>query len=235
VLKTFCGKLIYNYNYKRYLMAIFKEHHFLGLFLLTWSMLSSCGAPKSPESAPMARRVDLDVPKDQVTHSQLKRTALGLRRIFKDGISTMSLGEIIESMALEGPVTEVIPGILAAFPNPVSLECKGSLCQGASDGSAHSFVAKFVNLPLFGNPTVYLAPHIEMDLKLSDDGSRLEVCRILGVRVKARGFGGNLDGLFFNLTNDEIDAFKVDVGSGGSYPTQNCAVDSMTQAKSQQN
>lgn len=172
--------------------------------------------------APISTKMDVDIPKDEFTPEQIRRLALGLRSTFTDGEQSVPLATIFDAMELEGPMTEVIPGILEAYPNPVNVVCKGNLCSGSSNGKPHSFLAKFINIPVFGNPTISLGSRIEIDFRLSEDGNLIEICRFEGVRAKAGSFGGPLDGFIGEIANDVIKILKIDIGFGGSYPNSSC-------------
>lgn len=172
--------------------------------------------------------VDIDIPKDQVETESLRRAALGLRGAMAEGTQNVPLQQLVDVLQLEGPVLEVIPGILDSHPGPISITCRGLTCNGKSMGKSHSFVADFVDLPLFGKPTVYLDPEIEMELNLSDDGQYLEICRLTGVSAKARGLGGNIDGFIFRLKNQQTEVLKVDIGMGGRYPNDRCKIKGKT-------
>lgn len=183
---------------------------------------TSCYLRHPTGSSPIKSQMDIDIPNDQISAPEIRRLTVGLRELFQEGIQSLPLATIIDTMQLEGPVTEVIPGILAAHPNPVTVECKGNLCRGYSEGSAHSFVANFVNIPLFGVPTIFISPRIEVELRLSEDGNNIEVCKIIGIRAKASGLGGNLDGFIAELKEDTILTLKTDIGYGGTYPNSSC-------------
>ena len=172
--------------------------------------------------------LDVDIPRDQVKPEQLHRSALGLLSIVKDGTESMPLKKIVDSLQLEGPVLDVIPGILESHPGPITVTCKNLTCNGKSTGKAHSFLVDFIDLPLFGKPTVFLEPSIEMELTLSEDGQFLEICRIKGVQTKARGMGGNIDGFIFQLKDQVAEVLKIDIGFGGSYPNDRCKITSQS-------
>jgi hypothetical protein len=174
------------------------------------------------KKAPISTKMDVDIPKEEFTPEQLRSIALGLRSTFTDGEQSMPLATIVDAMALEGPVTEVIPGILEAYPNPVQVVCKGNLCSGSSYGTPHSFLATFIKIPVFGTPTISMGSRIEIDFRLSDDGNLIEICRFTGVRAKAGTFGGPIDGFIGEINKDVIKVLKIDIGFGGSYPNGSC-------------
>ncbi len=206
-----------------------KFHQILtGLFFL--STLAGCQfnptAASLPTNAsvkmPLNTNLNVDIPKDQFPPEQLRRLTLGLRSIFTDGEQSMPLAMIFDAMELEGPITEVIPGILEAYPNPVTVVCNGNRCTGFSYGKPHSFLATFMNIPVFGTPTISMGPRVEIDFRLSEEGNLIEVCRFAGLRAKAGSLGGPIDGFIGEISNDTVKTLKIDIGFGGSYPNGSC-------------
>jgi hypothetical protein len=181
------------------------------------SVVQNTENPKNP-------LIDIDIPKDQTTPEQLQRVGLGLRKALKEGTEQVPLKHIVDMLELQGPVLDVIPGILESHPGPITVTCRGLICNGTSSGKAHSFVADFINIPIFGTPTVYLEPSITMELTLSADGQSLEICKITGIHAKASNLGGNIDGFIFKIKDQEIETLKIDVGFGGRYPNDRCKI-----------
>jgi hypothetical protein len=191
--------------------------------------LLGCGdnAQQHPEASQTS--MDVSVPKEGVvTPEQLKNVNVGFSGFVRNGKYEVDTKELVESMKINGPLGEMIPSILETREPTTSLECKDRRCRVISLGENFSFLASWINIPLFGKPTIFLAKVIMLELTISDDAMKTEICRLSGIRAKAGMLDANVDGLKFELEGDAIKEFVLDTGSGGSYPTNNCSPSTLT-------
>jgi len=158
-----------------------------------------------------------------VTPEQLKNVNVGFSGFVRNGKYEVDTKELVDSMKIDGPLGEMMPRILETRESTTSLECKDRRCRVISLGDNFSFEASWINVPMFGKPTIYLAEVILLELVVSNDAMKAEICRLSGIRAKASMLDANVDGLKFQLDGDAIKEFVMDTGSGGSYPTNNCS------------
>lgn len=183
--------------------------------------VAGCGS-RHPAEATSEIKYDIDIPKNYITAQELQNIALGVASTLQEGENQVTLAEIFASMKLQGPITKIIPGILEAHPNPLTVFCKGQKCAGFSNGKSHNFILDWVNLPLYGNPNLTLASHAEMELKISSDGRNFEICKIVGLSARVLGINVPIDGSHFELEGDGIKQLMFDLGAGGTYSNSNC-------------
>lgn len=186
--------------------------------------LVGCGTGTASQHEASHTSMDVNVPKEGVvTPEQLKNVNLGFSGFIKNGKYEVDTKELVDSMKVEGPMGEMMPRILETREPTTSVECKNRKCRVISLGEPFSFEASWINVPLFGKPTVYLDEVISLELVVSTDSMKGEICRMSGIRAKAGGLNANVDGLRYELEGDAIKEFLLDTGSGGTYPTNNCS------------
>ena len=196
--------------------------------LVGFLALAGCGVGTDSQPEASHTSMDVNVPKEGVvTPEQLKNVNLGFSGFIKNGKYEVDTKELVDSMKVEGPLAEIMPSILETREPTTSLECKNQKCRVISLGEPYSFEASWINVPLFGKPTVYLDEVISLELVISPDAMKGEICRMSGIRAKAGGLNANVDGLRYELEGDAIKEFLLDTGSGGTYPTNNCSPSAM--------
>ena len=196
------------------------------LFIVSISTLTNCGSKEASYEAPSQTSMDVQVPKEGVvTPTQLKNLGIGFSNFIQDGESEVPLKELTDAMKIEGPLAKKMPEILATRESTAIMNCKGRVCRVVSLGEDYSFVADWINVPVFGKPTIYLSPVIAIEVNLSADNNKAEMCMISGIKAKSSVLNANVDGLRFELENDAIKEFLLDTGSGVTYPTDACNPD----------
>jgi hypothetical protein len=188
--------------------------------LLGFMVSIGCGG-KAYESAQQSHTsMDVNVPKEGVvTAEQLKNVNVGLSGFIRNGQYEVDTRELVDSIKIDGPLAEMMPRILETREPTTSLECKDRRCRVISLGEAFSFEARWIDIPLFGTPTIYLDEVINLEMTIAPDTMKAEICRLYGIRAKAGMLDAKVDGLRYELEGDAIKEFLMDTGSGGTYPT----------------
>jgi hypothetical protein len=158
-----------------------------------------------------------------VTADQLKNVNVGISGFIRNGKYEVDTKELVDSLKIDGPLADMMPQILETREPTTSLECKNRRCRLISLGEAFSFEASWINVPLFGTPTIYLDEVINLEMIIAPNTMRAEICRLYGIRAKAGMLDANIDGLRYELEGERIKEFLMDTGSGGTYPTSNCS------------
>lgn len=202
-------------------MKLFCKVFYFSFFVFS---LNSCGVKPSQDSQLSQTFSDVNVPKEGViTAEQLKNINFGFSLYVKNGENEVDLREFIDAMKIEGPLKEKVPEILATREPTATLTCQDGRCRFVSLGDPYSFVADWINVPLFGKPTIYLGPVIMAEVLVSQNGMRGEICELSGIRAKASMLTATPDGLRYEIDGSEIKEFVMDTGpDGGTYPTEAC-------------
>jgi len=195
-----------------------------GLVFFGLVMSIGCGVQKGENHRASRTSMDVNVPKEGVvTAEQLRNVSVGFSGFIRNGQYEVDTKELVDSMKISGPMADMMPRILETREPTTSLECKGRRCRVISLGEAFSFEASWIDIPVFGKPTIYLDEVISLELVVAPDTMKTEICRLYGIRAKAGMLDANVDGLRYELEGDTIKEFLLDTGSGGTYPTNNCS------------
>lgn len=197
---------------------------FFSFFALIFLVQAGCTPSHTLSLDPAHTFSDVNVPKEGVvTSQQLRNVGLGLGQYVENGRFEVDTKELVDAMKVEGPMGEKMPEILATREPTVAMECSARRCRVVSLGENYSFVATWISIPLFGNPTIFLDEVLNLELEVSEDGGKLEICRLSGLRGKAGIMNANIDGLRYELEANTIKEFLIDTGSGGSFPHERCS------------
>lgn len=184
----------------------------------------ACGTPEAEQSSEL--RANIDVPTkgiEGIDLLSLQKVSRGVASFIRPGQSKVTIADLAKAIEVRPELAVYLPGIIAAHPNPIQVECKGRRCRGVSKGSAYRFLVDAIKIPLLGSPTVGLADKIEFELQVSSDERSFEVCKVLGISSQLGLVSGPLDGLAFDLSETKIERLVFDLGNGGSYPNNSCS------------
>lgn len=186
-------------------------------------ILAACGRPIPEQTS--AQHLDINVPTDEIDPEDIQDLTGTLEPFVVEGKSVVSFQDIAARLNVTGDFKPLFDQLVASRDDQIEVECQGRKCVAKSSGKDFSFKPP-VTLPVIGAPTISLAKEITIFAELSSDKSRLEVCRIDGVRVKVGIFTQNVDGALIETVGEGPDltvkTLKLDAGVGGSYPSASC-------------
>ena len=134
----------------------------------------------------------------------------------------MPLVDLVAKIGVDDEMKKIFAEILPTREPLAQTNCRGRRCWVRSLGNEHTFRIESIDIPVLGSPIITLGKQIDLILELSEDLSRLEVCRIEGIKAKTGAVNNRVDGLLIEKQGALIKTLRIDVGAGGDYPIKDC-------------
>lgn len=185
--------------------------------------LNACGRMESPAENSTVK-FDIDVDKSSVNPLIIKELLIGLGGFVHEGRNSVPLADVLGKVTIQGGFKQTLDKIVSSRDEFTDVTCVGRKCHVISLGDEFSFVLEGVKIPVLGTPTLQLAKRIEIDAVFSEDGQKLEACKMVGIKAKTGILTSAAEGALIEVVGDVLKTLKVDVGAAGTYPNNSCVI-----------
>ncbi len=193
----------------------------ISIVLATCLSLSSLAA-RAETAAEVQDRINIDIPKDEVTPEEIDQLLGAIAPFIQEGVHKVPLADVASKIQIDGDFKDILAKILPSREALADVSCVGRRCLVQSLGNEFTFRLESINIPVLGVPVVTLAKQIDMVLDLNEDLTRFEICRIEGVKAKVGAVNNRVDGALIEKDADTVKTLKIDVGVGRDYPKKDC-------------
>ncbi|MBF0443197.1 MAG: hypothetical protein HQK54_14910 [Oligoflexales bacterium] len=160
--------------------------------------------------------INVDLPKDKMDYAKVEA---GLKKL-NDRINSRETAVPVEDLVkiFVKEINSQVQDLINSRNQYAEMDCVGTNCTLSNAGEERSIELKNSS----GKTIITLGKQINLSMRLFDDGKKLEICSLSGVKVKKMGITQNANGARLYLENGEIKEALVNVGIGGGYPNDNC-------------
>jgi hypothetical protein len=174
------------------------------------------------EEGKVTERTNIDIPTDTFTYEQASEVINGFADWVKEGKTEVVFSDILKEVRVPGDFQKIVQKVVDSRAESATVLCHDQKCKITSPGTPITFKVDGVDLPIVGTPSITLAKTINIYTRVSENRQTLEICRIEGVNIKVSILNPTLDGAIIEVENGAVKNIRVDAGSGGDYPTQDC-------------
>ncbi|MBC7533711.1 MAG: hypothetical protein H7318_19260 [Oligoflexus sp.] len=173
-------------------------------------------------SDPAGHRLNINIPTNLMTVEQAQQLLDFFSSSITEGKKEIVLADELAKVDVPAEYKSLVDKIVASRDPSASVECTDRKCKIESAGKALDFKIDGVSIPVLGTPSVSLGKKLEIYTRVSEDGQRAEVCKIVGIAVKVGFLKPAVEGALIEMEDGKMKNFLVDASGGGSYPSNDC-------------